>query len=317
MFRKDMKMKKNLSIRWASFRDFEIIKALIEKGTVTLAAEYLGISQPAVSKSVANIEDKSGKVLFVREKGRLTPTADALFIYEEIKNIFSSLQRIDNNNWFTQPAQTIRVITTPTVAYTFLSRITAKYIKEKSNIKIVFSVVNSVDMCNELREGRADLALGNAEINNSLSELTVQNIFRTKIVCIMHKNHELAKKEKIEVNDFSFRNMIMYTARNILASKIKKELSESGVEINVVAEVSDSMTALNFAKENVGLFLAPYFPVVFQLDDSLIIKEVDMNIYDEMAIFSMSNNLNPYLSDYIEYLSSNINNLTQDMATDL
>lgn len=297
-------MKKNLSVRWASFRDFEIIKALIEKGSATQAAEHLGISQPAVSKAIASVEEKSGKVLFIREKGRITPTKEALFFYEEILNIFSSLQRIDENNWTHHAAQTIRVITTPTIAYSFLAPLTARYLKEKNGVKVSFSVVNSVDMLNEIREGRADIALGNADINNRVSELSVHPIIKAKIVCLMHKNNELAKKESLKLEDFNYRNVIMYTPRNILSSKIKKAFSAAGIETQVVAEVSDSLIAMSFVSENLGLCLTPDFPLKKYIPEHVIVKDIDIDIYDEMMFFSLMNGVNPYCMDYIEFITA-------------
>ncbi|CAI1973369.1 Ben and cat operon transcriptional regulator [Serratia fonticola] len=302
-------MKNNLSIRSASLRDFEIIKAIIEKGSATQAAESLGISQPAVSKAVASIEEKLGKTLFTREKGRLNPTKDALFFYEEIVNIFNSLERIDDNNWASKSSKTLKVITTPTIAYSYLAPLTARYAKERSNVKVSFSVVNSVDMMNLLREGRADIALANADINNNLAELTIEPIFKSKIVCMMHKNHELAKKEKLVLSDFNFRNIIMYTTRNILFSKIMKAFSGSGVETNVIAEVSDSLVALNFVNENLGLCLVPNFPVIHQFNDNIIVKDIDVEIYDEMAFFYLPNILNPYCSDYVEYVTDHLQSI--------
>lgn len=295
-------MKKNLSVRWASFRDFEIIKALVEKGSATQAAEYLSISQPAVSKAIASIEEKSGKVLFIREKGRFIPTKEALFFYEEILNIFSSLQRMDENDWTHHAAETIRVITTPTIAYSFLAPLTARYIKEKNGVKVNFSVVNSVDLLNELREGHADIALGNADINNRVSELSAHPVIKAQIVCLMHKNNELAKKDRLALTDFNYRNLIMYTPRNILSTKIKKAFSEVNVEPNVVAEVSDSLIAMSFVNENLGLCLAPDFPMRGHIPEHVLVKNIDINIYDEMIFFTLKNGANPYHMDYIEYM---------------
>lgn len=307
-------MKNHLSVRWASIRDFEIIKTLVEKGSATLAAEELGISQPAVSKAIANIEDKSGKVLFTREKGRLLPTKDALFFYEEILNIFSSLERIEDSNWSKHSSAVIRVITTPTIAYTFLAPLIARYLKDHSNVKISLSVVKSVDIINEIREGKADLAYCNTDINNGLAELMVTPVLKSKVVCLMHRHHELAKKTTISLNDFSYRNVIMYTTRNILSSKLKKLFLESSIEVNVVAEVSDTMLALSLLNENLGLCLAPAFPVNTQIGDNIITKEVDFTLNDEMAAFSLNSLQNPFCSDFVDFIQQQVGQMTASLS---
>lgn len=46
---------------WATLRDLEIIQTVIDHGSVTNAAERLGISQPAVSQTLNQIEKRCGK----------------------------------------------------------------------------------------------------------------------------------------------------------------------------------------------------------------------------------------------------------------
>jgi len=305
-------MKNNVNARWASLRDLEIIKAMIEKGSVTLAAELLGISQPAVSKAIASIEEKSGKSLFYREKGRLLPTKDALFIYDEISNIFSSLERIEDNNWTSLKRKTIRIITTPTFAYSVISPLAAKYLKERNGVQVSVSVVKSIDVLNELREGKADIAFCNSAINNGLAELVALPMFTSKVVCMMNVNHELAFKEDIEINDLNYRNLIMYTEKNILSSKVKKILRERNIDVNVVAEVSDTLLALDFLNENLGIYIAPKFPIITKAGKNILIKPLNIDLTDDVSVFYLHTNLNPWCSDFIEFVNKNISdNMTR------
>ncbi len=58
------------------FEDFRlrIFMAVAEKGSFTLAAKTLGVSQPAVSQNIAELEKSLGAELFLRRKGSVTLT---------------------------------------------------------------------------------------------------------------------------------------------------------------------------------------------------------------------------------------------------
>ena len=55
-------------------RQLECFRTLMLTGTMTRAAEELGISQPAVSATIAGLEKHIGFTLFIRQAGRLSPT---------------------------------------------------------------------------------------------------------------------------------------------------------------------------------------------------------------------------------------------------
>src|SRR6185295_15891903 len=58
-------------------RQLEIFHAVMRSGTITGAAAFLGISQPAVSKAMRAIEQQLGFKLLRPIKGRLYPTPEA------------------------------------------------------------------------------------------------------------------------------------------------------------------------------------------------------------------------------------------------
>ena len=75
-------------------RQLEAFRAIMEHGTVTAAAERLGVSQPAVSKILAGLELEIGYPLFTRIKRRLAPTSEARLLAAEVTRLYHSLDRI-------------------------------------------------------------------------------------------------------------------------------------------------------------------------------------------------------------------------------
>ena len=76
-------------------RQIEAFRAVMELGTITMAAERLRISQPAVSKIIAGLEWEIGYPLFERIKGRLAPTGEARLLAVEADRMYYGL---DGNN---------------------------------------------------------------------------------------------------------------------------------------------------------------------------------------------------------------------------
>ena len=56
------------------FRQIEAFRFIMLRGTTAAAAAEMHISQPAVSRLLADLEDHLGFRLFERKKGRLLPT---------------------------------------------------------------------------------------------------------------------------------------------------------------------------------------------------------------------------------------------------
>ncbi|MBC7800259.1 MAG: LysR family transcriptional regulator, partial [Gemmatimonadaceae bacterium] len=77
-----------------SFRQLEAFHAVMIGGSASRAAELLGISQPAVSRAIAELEQGTGFALFDRVRGRLVPTPEGRLFFAEVDVSFTGLDRL-------------------------------------------------------------------------------------------------------------------------------------------------------------------------------------------------------------------------------
>ena len=113
-----------------NLRHLEAFRAVMLSGSVTQAAQSLNLSQPAVSKMLAELEHQLGFQLFLRSRGSaltVTPEADAFFY--EVERSFSgiaALKRVaeDIRNMATG---TLRIAALPALAVSFLPRVIAAF----------------------------------------------------------------------------------------------------------------------------------------------------------------------------------------------
>ena len=76
------------------FRQLQAFHAIIETGTVTGAAEQLGISQPGVSNLIHQLERQTRVPLFKRDKGRLVATPEADLLFREVDTVVRGLDHV-------------------------------------------------------------------------------------------------------------------------------------------------------------------------------------------------------------------------------
>lgn len=60
----------------------KVFMAVAENGSFTIAAKALGVTQPAVSQNIAELERNMGAELFTRGRGSVTLTAAGIIFKE-------------------------------------------------------------------------------------------------------------------------------------------------------------------------------------------------------------------------------------------
>src|SRR3954453_8997780 len=75
-------------------RQVEAFRAVMVTGSMTSAAELLGVSQPAVSRRIRDLELAVAFRLFERRGNQITPTPEAVSLLSEVERAFIGLARI-------------------------------------------------------------------------------------------------------------------------------------------------------------------------------------------------------------------------------
>ena len=75
---------------------YRVFYAVANTGSISKAADSLFISQPAVSKSISNLEAELGNHLFVRSSRGVVLTEEGRILYEHLRNAFDTISRAED-----------------------------------------------------------------------------------------------------------------------------------------------------------------------------------------------------------------------------
>lgn len=259
---------------WHSLPEYQALRALMESGTTSKAAIRLGLSQSAISRSIASLEARTGVILFERDGGRLRPTDEAARLNRKLDPLFEALDRIDGPS---EPVlETLRLIAPPTYAHRFLVHHIATFLKINPNYTVSLEVLPSEDVIRGVLERRHDLGFTGVELSRDGIKLTPYR--KSSAVCAMAKDHPLAAKTTIRPEDLHNQDLIALSHRHARRSQLDKVLHSCRSTPRIVAEVSTSLAAVDLAKERVGLTIINPFPIIQYRSDDIAFRPFSSQI---------------------------------------
>ncbi|MCA3601230.1 MAG: LysR family transcriptional regulator [Methylobacterium sp.] len=254
--------------RRPSLRELEILRALITLGKTTAAAAKLNISQPAVSRAIAQLEERTGLVLFRRESGRLLATADALALHKEAEPIFQTLERLERARWRPVDAEAhLRIACPPTLALHFLNRMLARFSVKENNLRVHLEIGSGIDVTTKIADGETDLGLIDGGANHAGVRFIPFRLGEAHVM--MLKSSPLYDQEVFEPKDFDDVPLIALVRRFPSRITLDRLFLAANVTPRILIEVSTSAAAYDFVRAGAGLSIANPFPISFRGDPDI------------------------------------------------
>ncbi|AMB77853.1 LysR family transcriptional regulator [Pseudomonas fragi] len=142
-------------------RHIEIFQAIRQTGSVSAAAQLLHVSQPAVSKVLQHAELQLGFPLFLRVRGKLQPTPEALLLEREVEKVSESLQGVQRlaESLRRAPGHRLRIGSTPALALSLLPPVISEWTRRYPDISCELASAHSRELVQNLLMRELDVAL--------------------------------------------------------------------------------------------------------------------------------------------------------------
>jgi DNA-binding transcriptional LysR family regulator len=234
-------------------RHLELLRCVIEAGSLTAAAARLGISQPAVTKAVRLMEDQLGFPLFLRQRGRLVPTAEARMLLPEIIRATSALDAV---NRLAEDLQGLRagivtLATTPVLANSIAAEAVAHFQSQHGGVAVDLQVVLNHEAVAAVADHRVDFGLVLAPAEHA--HVSGEDVCAAELICVMAPGHPLARSSSISVAELARHKLISFDRQQPLGALVDEAFKAAGLRRVVAVQVSQSTTACALASAGAGV----------------------------------------------------------------
>jgi DNA-binding transcriptional LysR family regulator len=175
-------------------RQYRHVLALAEHASFRKASEALGISQPALTKSLFQIERKVGQRLFDRHGQSISPTVFGAIVADTARTMLDSLESMTRVIGQTASLDTgeLCVGVGPYTADTWMGQVSGRLLQRYPRLRIAIHVEPWESLPALLRRGRVDLFVASIEHIRRHKDLHVVEFPEQRGVWICRAGHPLA-----------------------------------------------------------------------------------------------------------------------------
>lgn len=241
---------------------------LAETEHYTKAAEMLSVTQPTLSHAIALLEEELNTKLF-EKRGRnvaLTKYGRVFLAYAT-----ESLQLLESGTKKTKAmssecAGVIDLAYIYTLGIEFVPRLVRDFLQmnPELDVKFRFTVGNTQEIIGGLKVEKYDLAFCSRKEEER--QLLFMPIAEERLVVVVSREHPLAEKEEIALEETEPYPQIFFTQSSGLRPTIEKLFEQANITPNVAYEIEEDSAMAGLAARDFGIALMPDIPVLKYLD---------------------------------------------------
>ncbi|HXZ10153.1 MAG TPA: LysR family transcriptional regulator [Paraburkholderia sp.] len=259
-------------------RQLEAFAAVMSAGSVTAAGRLLGRSQPAVSRSIQELEAEIGYPLFQRFGPRVAPTREASELYQEVERTLASLRQVKVR------AEQIARHAPPPLTIAATAALAAGLVPRALVLLDQDHPLESVHLRSAAPEQVVEAVLGGT-VDMGVASLPLEHrgvrvhwIGEAACVAALRADDPLAQAPRIALSDFRERRLVTMQNPYRLRPRLDSAFAAAGVRTAGVIETNSSLNALGAVRAGLGLTVLEPVTAYGLPVDGIVIRPLDIRI---------------------------------------
>lgn len=178
-----------------NLRQLEAFRATMRTGSITGAADALHISQPSVSRLIADLERTVGFALFLRAGRGLAATVEARRFHEAVEGMFLGIDRLQElaEAIRTTAGGVVSLGVIPSLSMAEVPGAVAELHRRRGDVRFMLSVRNTPAIVDAVQMRQFDLGV----VGRQPPYGGVETLYQTRFpyLCLMPEDHRLVGGE--------------------------------------------------------------------------------------------------------------------------
>lgn len=206
----------------------DAFRAVLQLRSVTAAARRLRLSQPAVSKSLRQLEEIVGFRLFERVGGRLLPTAEADALKPAMDAVTAALSALAAAGHAVRDGAggQVALVAIPSLATAVLPAAIAAARQRHAALRVAAQVTSTRQAVDAVARGVADLGLVHDILDDPL--VHAENLGEAAMACAVPSGHPLAAARRVRPRDLRAIAFASYAVQSPIGERLQATFEAEG-----------------------------------------------------------------------------------------
>jgi DNA-binding transcriptional LysR family regulator len=236
------------------------LAAVVETGSLTNAARQMGLSQPALSRTISRLEKRLGEPLFEPGKRPLRPTIIGRQLAEQGRVILEASRKASDTvrSFRAGSVGTVRIAGVPFFMDAFISRMIGQFQMQQPDIQVDQSYGNLPELESGIASNRLDLAITPIGMVDAGRGFSFTPILPGRNIVACRSIHPLLRQRQLTINDLVEFPWIAPLPGSPLLADLHAILLYIGMsEINIRYSGGSLLSVLNYLEETDALTVLP------------------------------------------------------------
>lgn len=238
-----------------NFELYRVFYTVANTKNITKAAEELMISQPAISKSIKNLEDQLGGQLFIRTKRGVILTDEGREFYNYISRAMEYIYNAENKftDLINLNTGTIKIGISSTLTKTFLLPYLKEFHKKYPKIDIQIVTNISKELIPKLKNGLIDIVVLNVVDDIKDKDIDIIECKKVEDCFVVSDTYKELINKKLSLKDLNKYPLILQSKGSNTRTFIDNLAKENGVVLKPNIELASYSLVVEFAKIGLGI----------------------------------------------------------------
>ena len=248
------------------FRHLRTFIEVVRQNSVGRAAQVLAVSQPAVTKTIRELEDILDKKLFERDgRGLKITRYGEVFLRHAgasvaaLQNGIDSLSRVD-------AGPPVRIGALPTVSARIMPRVMERFLAEGTDSPVKIVTGENQVLLDQLRTGTLDLVVGRLAAPEQMAGLTFEYLYSEQVRFVVRNGHPLLARDQFDFERIRDYTILMPPVGSVIRPYVDRYLLAHGM-----AELPQTVETVS---DSFGHVFVAQTDAVWVISEGVVIREI-------------------------------------------